>query len=346
MRVAVVVKYLLPDERRISGVAAFASILLDRLACDFDLHVFTGCTKEQADDWSREHKYATHAVGGNFWLNVGGEVDRSGADCSLIISGLHKSMFFYPMFRQLAVRLPGKRVLYQAVCMDKPLGAFGRRVLRRFDAVAATTQNIADGLGTLAQPCAMVPPGIDVDRIRAIAPAQKGRPFRVGYFNHLNKVKGCDIALRAFAATTLDDTEYVIAGTGEMERDIRAKFDGRGGIRFLGYLRHPMAELKACDAVVLPFRTSVSVLGVSQAAIACLAAGVPVIGADTECITAAVRHEQEGLIFKRPDELAACIARLHNEPALREQLARNAALRAEDFRIEESARRMREAILS
>ena len=346
MRLAIIVKYLLPDERRISGVASFASILLDRLACDLDLHVFTQCTEEQAGAWSRDHTYATHAVGGNFWLRVGGEVARNGADCSLTISGLHKSRLFYPMFRPLAARLPGRKIFYQAVCMDRPLGALGRRVLRKFSAVAATTQNIAYAFGALAQPCAIVPPGIDVDRIRALKPAQKGRPFRVGYFNHLNKVKGCDIALNAFAAMPFDDTEYVIAGTGEMEREIRAKSDGRGGIRFLGYLCHPMAELKACDAVVLPFRTSVSVLGVSQAAIACLAAGVPVIGADTESITSAVRHEQEGLIFKRPDGLAPCIARLHDEPALREQLARNAALRVEDFRVDESARRMREVILS
>lgn len=159
----------------------------------------------------------------------------------------------------------------------------------------------------------------------------------MGYFNHLNKIKGCDIALAAFVEQTFNDTEFVIAGTGPMEDKMRSLYSRQEKIKFLGYLPDPIPEMKACDAMILPFRTAVSVLGISQTALECLAAGIAVIGSDNDAITTAVRNEKEGLIFQFSNQLVACIRRFHNDLDLRSRLSRNAARRAEEFRIESTA---------
>jgi glycosyltransferase involved in cell wall biosynthesis len=330
----VVVRHFPHSERRVSGLAAFAADLLARLAPGRDLHVVCGGPRERALRLARRHGYHAHPAPWPFWLRAPGVARSLRPRAVLVLSGLHKARFLYPVFRPLASLDGPRKLFYQCVAMDHAPGRLGQRMLTRFDDLLS-----ADPAPDLPA-CRHLPPGVDLDRIRAARPAPRTAPFRVGFFNHLNRLKGCDVAVQAFAELGLPDAELVVAGTGEMADELRALWHGRGGIRFVGYLEDPLPELRACDALVLPFRGAVSVLGVSQAVLAALAAGVPVVGSDVPAITGAVRHEREGLIAASPDEVGPCIRRLHDDPELRRALAASAARRSEAFSIEHTAERL------
>lgn len=338
-RVAVIIKYFPPSER-ISGLTSLASLLFDRFATKLDLHVLSQCSQAQAKQWSEKCDYTLHPVNGMFWFQVGDAVKKIDPQGIVLLSGIHKASLIYPVLRPLVATLGDrtKTLFYQCVNLDHRPGRMARRILERFDRIICSSPRLMSLLSEqFIGSCTYVPPGVDLDRIRGTQTAAKGGPLRMGYFNHLNKIKGCDIALAAFVEQTFNDTEFVIAGTGPMEDKMRSLYSRQEKIKFLGYLPDPIPEMKACDAMILPFRTAVSVLGISQTALECLAAGIAVIGSDNDAITTAVRNEKEGLIFQFSNQLVACIRRFHNDLDLRSRLSRNAARRAEEFRIESTA---------
>jgi glycosyltransferase involved in cell wall biosynthesis len=334
-RLAVIVKWF-PFSRRLSGLTTMAALLLERLAKAFDAHVLCECSPGRAAEWAAQAAYAMHPVPRRFWLRVGREAAKIQPGRVLVISGISRSALLYAALRPLLWQLGGRApvLLYQGVNLDAPPGRMGRRLLKRLDAIVCAGP-AATALLSQAAPgrCTCLPPGVDLAGIRSAPAAAKARPLRVGYFNHFKLAKGVDIALEAFAAMPFDDTEYVAAGTGPLEARMQARYAGHPNIRLLGHLPEPIGQIKACDFVVLPFRTAVSVLGISQTVLECLAAGVPVVGSRNDAITAAVRHEQEGLLFDTPAELRQCIRRLHDDAALRRRLAANAAKRAENYPI-------------
>lgn len=335
-RVAFIVKYF-PASERISGLTSLASLLFGRLHLKLDLHVFSQCSQEHAQQWSKKSEYMVHAVNGNYWLCVGRAVKNIDPACIVIMSGIHVARLIYPTYRPLIAILGDNAPIYfyQGVNMDVPPGRMGCLLLTRLNHIICTSPRLMSIFSSrFSDHCTYLSPGIDLDSIRSTPSAARGTKFRVGYFNHFNKVKGCDIALEAFASNPLEDTEYIVAGVGPMEEELRSRFNRHDSIKFLGYLPDPISEIKACDIVVFPFRKAVGVLGICQTALECLAAGVPVISSDNDAITPAVRHEKEGLIFNKSEQLGECIRRIHDDPALQARLASKASQRAEQYRIE------------
>ena len=137
-----------------------------------------------------------------------------------------------------------------------------------------------------------------------------------------------------------DDTEYVVGGSGKLKAAMLNRYSDYKNIRFLEHVNNVPAQLKACDFIVLPFRDSASILGISQTVLEALAAGVAIIGSDTEAITSAVSHEKQGLIFKGKEELKNCIIRLHDDKILLNKLRMQALESAESFRIENTAKQL------
>jgi glycosyltransferase involved in cell wall biosynthesis len=103
-------------------------------------------------------------------------------------------------------------------------------------------------------------------------------------------------------------------------------------IQFRGYLheRERLALMRSCDVMALPFRTDVSVLGLSQTVLECLALGVVVVGSDTPSIAPALRPGVDGLLVDE-EELLPALRRLHDDAVTREAMAAAARERAIDF---------------
>jgi glycosyltransferase involved in cell wall biosynthesis len=134
--------------------------------------------------------------------------------------------------------------------------------LRRCDAVIAVSEDLRREALALA-PCirhkaVVIPNGIDVAALQRQAAA--GPPGRFFLFaGRLEPVKNVGLLLRAFARASgaVPDLRLVVAGTGSLERDLKALADSLGlgqKVVFTGALEREAVNglLKKAEFVVLP----------------------------------------------------------------------------------------------
>jgi glycosyltransferase involved in cell wall biosynthesis len=89
--------------------------------------------------------------------------------------------------------------------------------------------------------------------------------------------------------------------------------------------------MRSCDVMALPFRTDVSVLGISQTVLECLALGVVVVGSDTPAIAPALRPGVDGLLVDGGVDLVAALRRLHDDRTELAEMSAAARERARDY---------------
>jgi glycosyltransferase involved in cell wall biosynthesis len=339
-RLALVVKYAAPSTR-LSGIVAFVSTLARHLAERWDLHVVASDADGTGPGPVAHDGYLVHRVGFPFPLTAGRRAASLEPDATLVVSGLNDLRLAVPYLGLLERSLPrhGPRLLVQATNVGQAPSAPFARVLRRFDAVACAGPRILDRfrpvLGERAVPMF---PAVDVAALEAVRPAAKVRALRVGFLNHFNHIKGADLAVAAFArlATERLDTDFVAAGTGPLAAGLHDRYGDVEGLELRGYLAEPerLSLMASCDVMLLPLRSEVSVLGISQAVLECLALGVVVVGTRTPAVADAVRHGEEGVLVGADADLAAVVGGLLDDEGLRRRLSSAARSRARaDFDI-------------
>lgn len=337
-RVAVVVKYYLPSPR-ISGIISYLSLVVEHLARRAEVHVVTS---RATRDEPRELEIggaSVHRVDGPFPVRSAREVARLAPDATLVVSGIYdlrKAAVYFAPLSALPRSRAGRRVFYQATNVRAPAPVELGVVLRNHDAVLGASDDIVDSLTPrFGGRVHLVDPGIDVASLHAVEPERRRARHRVGFVNHLNHVKGADLALDAFVrlAGERDDVELVIAGTGDLAGEIGARVSGRPDFDVRGYLddRERMALMASCDVVVLPFRTGVSVLGISQTVLECMALGAVVVGSRSGAIAPAITDGVDGLLFDEPGDIVPLVHGLLDDDARRDSLADAARARAGDF---------------
>jgi glycosyltransferase involved in cell wall biosynthesis len=210
---------------------------------------------------------------------------------------------------RLLARLPGGR-------------AFVRTLARRAELIY-----VAEALRVDGTEGRVVPMGIDVD---ALASGDRdGARARLGldgvcalFLGRLSREKGADRAI----ATLPDGVTLLIAGAGPERGALEAQARALAGrVRFLGEVRGREKRdlLAAADLLVAPSREE----GAPTVILEALAAGLPVVATRAGGIPELV-SDGETAILCAPDELAAAIARLRDEPATRARLAVNGRARA------------------
>jgi glycosyltransferase involved in cell wall biosynthesis len=135
--------------------------------------------------------------------------------------------------------------------------------------------------------------------------------------------KGIDVLLKALARLASDGLEPVlwIAGEGEEHSNLErlsTRLQLTKQVRFLGQ-RDDVADLiQASDLVVLPSRLE----GLGVAALEAMALGRPVVASNVGGLAEAIDDEHTGLLVppEDPAALAAALARLTQDPALRRRL--------------------------
>jgi len=342
LKVGLLVKYF-PMSYRISGLTSFATLLARELSNYCQLHVFSNCTEQQQRFSKENDPFDLHRVRNPFWLRAGSCARKLYLDKIIILSGIYKARFFYPVFKVLFMTMPKSTPLYfyqGTVPESSTSKAFQKLLAKRCTKVIGTNPFMMNKLcGDSCLKGVFLPPGINLQVFRDSV-IEKTKKIRIGYFNHFEKVKGIDLALETFSELPFDDTEYVVGGSGKLKAAMLNRYSDYKNIRFLEHVNNVPAQLKACDFIVLPFRDSASILGISQTVLEALAAGVAIIGSDTEAITSAVSHEKQGLIFKGKEELKNCIIRLHDDKILLNKLRMQALESAESFRIENTAKQL------
>lgn len=190
----------------------------------------------------------------------------------------------------------------------------------------------ADRAGELAGRLVLAPMGVDPARLASGRPRGELREelglagFAVLFLGRLVPIKGVDLLVDAVAGE--GGMALVVAGDGPERGALEARARGRG-VRaiFEGAVgEERRAELlAACDAVALPSRVLASGRheGMPMVAVEAMCAGAPLVASAGGGVPEVVRDGVTGLLVPPgdPAALGSALARLRDDPALREALA-------------------------
>jgi D-inositol-3-phosphate glycosyltransferase len=212
----------------------------------------------------------------------------------------------------------------------------------------AEGEALARTYGARADRVAVVAPGVDLQQFsnvprftaRRLLGLEGLRP--VLFVGRLERLKGVEIALRAFAAGAAahDDARLLVVGgdsraRGESERArlqaIAAELGMSGRVRFCGSVRHARlaAYYSASEALLMPsYSESFGLVGLEAQACGC-----PVIAADVAGLASVVRDGVTGYLVRGhdPDDYAERLQWLLDHPELSRQMGRRGTVLAQRF---------------
>jgi glycosyltransferase involved in cell wall biosynthesis len=134
--------------------------------------------------------------------------------------------------------------------------------------------------------------------------------------------------------------KILVAGTGEYEREVRARARTPGvadAVEFLGFVEEPAPFLGILDAQVNASTVEATSLSLLEG----MSIGLPAVASDDGGNTRVIRDGENGLVFKSRDSarLADCLARLMDDAALRDKLGAGALeIYAREFTGDRTAR--------
>ncbi len=184
----------------------------------------------------------------------------------------------------------------------------------------------------------VIPNGVDIARFANAVPIarwQDGTP-NVLFVGRHEPRKGLLDLLKAqrILRKTGYGTRLLVVGSGPQEREARRYVATRGlqGVEFLGRVSETeKAQLYKTANVYASPATGGESFGIVL--LEAMAAGAPVVASDIHGYKGVVRRDREGLLVppRDPKALAIAIARLLDDPVLRDQMIANGRQRAEDF---------------
>lgn len=142
------------------------------------------------------------------------------------------------------------------------------------------------------------------------------------------------------------EIRIIAVGQGPLEQEMRALHDSMGlgdRVLLLGQRDDAVAVLGACDAFVMASNNE----GLPVAIMEALALGLPICATSVGGIPEAVTDGVEGLLVppSDPESLAAALARLADDPALRAQLAAGAVSAGQRYDIRVAVTRLEQIYL-
>ncbi len=250
------------------------------------------------------------------------------------------------LYGYVAARREGKPIV--ATCHNwlaggAALAAYNfldRIVLRRFDAVSAVSQAIADrllSLGVRRERITVIPNGIDVRSFAVEAqsypPAvQKREEQVIGMVARLDLQKGFEYLLRSMGTlrSSFPRARLLIVGEGPDRAGIEGMVSrqGLGGVVTLAGRQTDMPGVYAgIDIFVLPSLNE----GLPMTLLEAMAASKPVIATRVGAVPAVITDDQTGLLIEPGDEagLTNALSRLLADPQLCRRLGQKARAHVE-----------------
>jgi glycosyltransferase involved in cell wall biosynthesis len=221
--------------------------------------------------------------------------------------------------------------------MDRRVGRGPRkrflygRVVRRAVAISPAVRERLIRGGVAAETTRIIPSAVDPDALqpgasRSATRAREGLTEETPCLLVLASLvarKGIDVLLDALVRLDARAPQPVlwIAGEGPERSALERRARELGllqRVRFLGQRDDAGDLLAACDIFALPSRAE----GLGVAALEAMAAARPVVASAVGGLAEAVEHERTGLLVppEEPEALAAALARLLEDPALRKRL--------------------------
>jgi glycosyltransferase involved in cell wall biosynthesis len=215
-----------------------------------------------------------------------------------------------------------------------------RIAYRAPDHLLTISEGVAAGLvrdfGVRRDRVRVVPNPVEVARVSRLAHERNGTPWPrrfIAACGRLDRQKGFDLLLQAFARLPDTDLALVILGEGPERGRLEALAGELGiGPRLLmpGFVRNPWACIARAAVFVLSSRWE----GFASVLVEAMACGTPVVATDCEWgPREIVRDGEAGLLVRvdDPDSLAAAINRVLADGALGGELAARGRQRAMDF---------------
>ncbi len=349
-KLAFVVKYYRPMPR-LSGILRFVIDLIEALEDEFEIRVFTSRYSPQAPLFENCLRHEIVRLEGPFPFRAGRAVREWKPDLVVFGSGFWRPWYLLPywfLFRLGLRREPLPVVLAQFTNMTGRFFGLLRMLRPRPAGVIALTEPLREKWAKiLPGRVEFIPAGM------AVAPAEKKfaapeippSPFRIGYFGHLQPHKGRDILLKVFKELNLPETDLLINGVGEMEDELRRSARGWKNITIQGYVPEIDPWLRSCRLLVFPYRSSVSVLGYSRAALDGLAAAIPLVVTPSPALAPLVREGVNGYVCRNEEEMKERIRAVSADPTLWKKLSAGAKRTAGEYEIGRIAQRWSELLM-
>lgn len=180
--------------------------------------------------------------------------------------------------------------------------------------------------------------GIDADRFANATPADLGLPagaVAVGFVGRLVDWKGVLDLAAAWpeVAAAVPEAHLVIAGTGDLEPQMRAALTDAPRVHWLGFRRDVPEVMRALDVLAYPSWME----GFGLAAAEGMAAGIPVVGARAGSLPELIDDGAEGRLVPPHDAaaLAEALIQLARDPSARARMGAAGRQRvARQFRTE------------
>ena len=266
---------------------------------------------------------------------------------------VHVHLFHASRFGALAAFLAGaKRIVRTKHNVRDPIRKPGKRdrLWRLFLPLILTrTVAVSRAIAKQIRTSYVIYNGIDTDYfdlklIDPTAHAAYAREFSVhgspviGIAARLSRQKGHPVLLKAFSQLVSDwpNAQLLIAGDGEEHRTLEVlthDLNLTEHVRFLGSIRNVREFLAVLDIFVHPSLHE----GLGIAVIEAMSMARPIVATNVDGLAELITDGVEGLLVERdnPTALAAAMNRVLRDPALAEQLGRQARKRVvENFSLE------------
>jgi len=123
--------------------------------------------------------------------------------------------------------------------IEKVITPYTKSILKSFDALTAVSDAAAQYVQSLAAaPIEIIPNGIDLKKYRPKRERPSGRPRTILYIGRLERRKGVNFLIDAFARLNDKDCQLILAGSGPDRAKLEAQADAKGltNVTFPGYV--------------------------------------------------------------------------------------------------------------
>jgi len=321
MKIVYINKYFFPMKRH-SGILNFAYDLCNNLGKRFDLEVVSWKYSKDVRKVENFANYKVRRVKAPFRLKSICLTKYLKPDLIILGSGIK-----YPELLLLVT------LFVKLICPSVPLIVYQHNIpnftiiplYRLFDKICLSfwfsnpfiEEQI---LKTVYRKAVYVPVGIDPEKLEKIPVKEKTNGIRIGYFGHLNKSKGVDRLVKAFLKLAFENCELFIAGTGSLTQEIKEMVAERENVSICGYCNEVVSYIKSCDILVFPYREAITILGLSLSCLEGMALGKPIIASDNISLIPLVKHDYNGFIFNKEEELIRYLGILIKDGAKRKMM--------------------------
>ena len=241
-----------------------------------------------------------------------------------------KAFFYYLIIRIFNINK--KIILYQGTPLKTKI--FNKLFLSMFNKVFCVSPLIYNNLKAIINKKAIyIPPGVNFEKLEKIRAIPKNKKIRIGFFGHLDKHKGPELLLKSFIKLNIKNMELILAGKGRLKNYLEKKSKNIKNIKIYGYLKNNKEYIKSCDIIILPFKTSKYILGLSLTGIEGKAMGKVLIGTKTPSISQIIEDNEDGFIIKNYKELSEKIQLLYKDKYLLKKMSKKAKINSKEYDI-------------